>query len=303
MRAAHPEQQQRLYAKLCRELGAATLAALGDPDVTEVMCNPDGALWVESHAKGMRDLGDRLTESQVESLIGTVAALLGTVVHGRAPIVEGELPINGYRFEGILPPVSTAPTFVIRKRASQVYGLDDYVKAGILTPMQQKVLLDSVRDRRNILIAGGTASGKTTLANALMREIVALGDPTERIVILEDTRELQCEARNAVQLHTGDVADLTRLVRVTMRLRPDRIIVGEVRGGKRWPCSRPGTRATLAGSPRSTPTARRQRCCASTASSRSLACRRSPASSPRPWISWRSSSAHPRGAVSASWLE
>src|SRR5947209_14113978 len=185
MRAAHPEQQQRLYAKLCREFGAATLTALGDPDVTEVRCNPDGALWVESHAQGMRDLGDRLSESQVESLIGTVAALLGTVVHGRAPIVEGELPVNGSRFEGILPPVSTAPTFVIRKRASQIYGLEDYVRAGILTTVQQKVLLEAVRDRQNIVIAGGTASGKTTLANALMREIVARGDPTERIVILE----------------------------------------------------------------------------------------------------------------------
>jgi len=139
--------------------------------------------------------------------------------------------VNGHRFEGILPPVSTAPTFVIRKRASQIYALDDYVKAEILTIGQQNVLLEAVRDRRNILIAGGTASGKTTLANALIREIVTLGDPTERIVILEDTRELQCEARNAVQLHTGDVADLTRLVRVTMRLRPDRIIVGEVRVG------------------------------------------------------------------------
>jgi len=251
MRAAHPEQQQRLYAKLCRELGASTLAALGDPDVTEVMCNLDGSLWVESHVQGMRDIGDRLAASQVESLIGTVAALLGTVVHSRAPIVEGELPTNGYRFEGILPPVSTAPTFVIRKRASRIYGLEDYVKAGIVTAMQQKVLLDGVRDRQNILIAGGTASGKTTLANALMREIVALGDPTERIVILEDTRELQCEARNAVQLHTGDVADLTRLVRVTMRLRPDRIIVGEVRGGealallKAWNTGHPGGITTV----------------------------------------------------------
>src|SRR5437016_2383157 len=177
------------------------------------MCNPDGCLWIESHAQGMREIGDRLTESQVESLIGTVAALLGTVVHGRAPIVEGELPINGYRFEGILPPVSTAPTFVIRKRASQIYGLEDYVKAGIVTAAQQKVLLDSVRDRQNILIAGGTASGKTTLANALMREIVALGDPTERIVLLEDTRQPQCEARNAVQLQTGRVAYPTQAAR------------------------------------------------------------------------------------------
>jgi P-type conjugative transfer ATPase TrbB len=247
----NPEQQQRLYAKLCRELGPSTLAVLADADVTEVMCNPDGGLWVESHGRGMRETGDRLTQTQVETLIGTVAALLGTVVHGRAPIVEGELPINGYRFEGILPPVSTAPTFVIRKRASQVYTLDDYVRAGILSGAQRKVLLEAVRDRRNIVIAGGTASGKTTLANALMREIVALGDPTERIVILEDTRELQCEARNAVQLHTGDVADLTRLVRVTMRLRPDRIIVGEVRGGealallKAWNTGHPGGITTV----------------------------------------------------------
>ena len=247
----NPEQQQRLYAKLCRELGPTTLAALADADVTEVMCNPDGSLWVESHGQGMRETGDRLAQTQVESLIGTVAALLGTVVHGRAPIVEGELPTNGYRFEGILPPVSTAPTFVIRKRASQVYTLDDYVAAEILTEAQRKVLVDAVRDRRNIVIAGGTASGKTTLANALMREIVVLGDPAERIVILEDTRELQCEARNAVQLHTGDVADLTRLVRVTMRLRPDRIIVGEVRGGealallKAWNTGHPGGITTV----------------------------------------------------------
>jgi type IV secretion system protein TrbB len=140
---------------------------------------------------------------------------------------------------------------VIRKRASQIYSVEGYVKAGILTAAQQKVLLDGVRDRQNILIAGGTASGKTTLANALMREIVAHGDPTERIVILEDTRELQCEARNAVQLHTGDVADLTRLVRVTMRLRPDRIIVGEVRGGealallKAWNTGHPGGITTV----------------------------------------------------------
>ena len=251
MRAAHPEQQQRLYAKLCRELGPSTLAALSDPDVTEVMCNPDGCLWIESHAQGMREIGDRLTETQIESLIGTVAALLGTVVHGRAPIVEGELPINGYRFEGILPPVSTAPTFVIRKSTSQAYTLEDYAKAGIMTTVQREVFLDAVRERRNIVIAGGTASGKTTLANALMREIVALGDPAERIVILEDTRELRCEARNAVQLHTGDAADLTRLVRVTMRLRPDRIIVGEVRGGealallKAWNTGHPGGITTV----------------------------------------------------------
>jgi len=251
MRPGHPEQQQRLYAKLCRELGTSTLTALSDPDITEVMCNPDGSLWTESHSGGMRQTADRLSATQIENLIGTVAALLGTVVHGRAPIVEGELPINGFRFEGILPPVSTAPTFVIRKLASQVYSLDDYAKTGVMAVQQLEAFRDAIRERCNIVIAGGTASGKTTLANALIREIVAVGDAAERIVILEDTRELQCEARNAVQLHTGDVADLTRLVRVTMRLRPDRIIVGEVRGGealallKAWNTGHPGGITTV----------------------------------------------------------
>src|SRR3989442_5539547 len=121
MRRGPPEPQPRRYATTCRELGGWTFAGPGAPDVTEVRCNPDGSLWVESHAAGMREIGECLRETQVESLIGTVAALLGTVVHHRAPIIEGELPINGYRFQGILPPVSTAATFLIRKRARLIF--------------------------------------------------------------------------------------------------------------------------------------------------------------------------------------
>ena len=247
----HREQQQRLHEKLRRELGPVVLAALEDPDITEVMLNPDGCLWVESQRAGMRDTGRQLPAMQAENLIGTVAAMLGTVVNASAPIVEGELPLDGNRFEGILPPVSTAPVFVIRKRPSALYTLEDYVGAGILDAAQAAVLRAAVRERQNLLIAGGTTSGKTTLANALIAEMVRLGDPTERIVILEDTRELQCRARNAVQLHTGDVADLTRLTRVTMRLRPDRIIIGEVRGGealallKAWNTGHPGGLTTV----------------------------------------------------------
>jgi type IV secretion system protein VirB11 len=188
---------------------------------------------------------------QAENLIGTVAAMLGTVVNASAPIVEGELPLDGNRFEGILPPVSTAPVFVIRKRPSALYTLEDYVRAEILDAAQAEFLRAAVRARQNLVIAGGTTSGKTTLANALIAEMVRLGDPAQRIVILEDTRELQCTARNAVQLHTGDVADLTRLTRVTMRLRPDRIIIGEVRGGealallKAWNTGHPGGVTTI----------------------------------------------------------
>jgi type IV secretion system protein VirB11 len=247
----HAQQQARLIEKLRRELGPVVLRALDDPEVTEVMANPDGALWVESQAKGMRDTGTRLGPMQVENLIGTVAAMLGTVVHAGTPIVEGELPLDGHRFEGILPPVSTAPTFVIRKRPGRIYTLDDYIAAEILARWQVEVLRRAIRGRHNLVIAGGTTSGKTTLANALIHEMVALGDATERFVILEDTRELRCAARNAIQLHTGDVADLTRLTRVTMRLRPDRIIVGEVRGAealallKAWNTGHPGGLTTV----------------------------------------------------------
>src|SRR2546428_2442808 len=226
------EQRQRLEEKLRRELGLNVPTALRDPDITEVMLNPDGSLWIESHRDGMRDTGARISGVQAENLIGTVASMLGTVVNADSPIVEGELPLDGNRFEGILPPVSTAPVFVIRKRPSVVYTLDDYVTAGIVGPWQAEALREAIRTRQNIVIAGGTASGKTTLANALIHEMVALGGPSERFVILEDTRELQCAARNAVQLRTGDVADLAHLTRVTMRLGPDRIRIRAI------PCAR-----------------------------------------------------------------
>jgi P-type conjugative transfer ATPase TrbB len=247
----HHEQLRRLHEKLRRELGEAVLTALEDADVTEVMLNPDGSLWLESQRGGMRDTGARMTAIQAENLIGTVASMLGTIVNAASPIVEGELPLDGNRFEGILPPVSPAPVFVIRKLPQLLYTLDDYVTAGIMRPWQAVILRDAVRTRRNVVIAGGTGSGKTTLTNALIHEMVALDDPTARFVILEDTRELRCTARNAVQLHTGDVADLTRLTRVTMRLRPDRIIVGEVRGAealallKAWNTGHPGGITTV----------------------------------------------------------
>ena len=245
------EQHQRLQEKLRRELGLNVLTALRDPDITEVMLNPDGSLWVESQRGGQLDTGARMSGIQAENLIGTVASMLGTVVNAGSPIVEGELPLDGNRFEGILPPVSTAPVFVIRKRPSVVYTLDDYVTTRIIEPWQAEALREAIRTRQNIVIAGGTASGKTTLANALIHEMVALGGQSERFVILEDTRELQCTARNAVQLRTGDVADLAHLTRVTMRLRPDRIVIGEVRGVealallKAWNTGHPGGLTTV----------------------------------------------------------
>ena len=244
-------QTARLSEKLRRELGPVVLKALADPDVIEIILNPDGRIWVESHTGGMSQTDASMAPTQAENLIGTVAAALNAVANPQNPIIEGELPLTGSRFEGLLPPIAPSPCFVIRKRASVLYTLDHYVKDNIVTRAQAIALRDAIAKRRNIVIAGGTGSGKTTLVNALIHEMVSLGDQAERFVIIEDTLELQCAARNALQLHTTDAADMTRLVRATMRLRPDRIIIGEVRGKealallKAWNTGHPGGITTL----------------------------------------------------------
>jgi type IV secretion system protein TrbB len=170
-------------------------------------------------------------------------------VTDRSPIVSAELPETGERFEGVMPPVAPAPCFSIRKPAQVVYRLQDYVAARIMTPPQAQLLREAVKDRRNILVVGGTSSGKTTLVNALLAEVATLG---ERVVILEDTRELQCAAEDVVSLRTKPgVASLADLVRSTLRLRPDRIVVGEVRGPealdmlKAWNTGHPGGLTTV----------------------------------------------------------
>jgi type IV secretion system protein VirB11 len=244
-------QERRLDELLRRQLGTKILAAIGDPEVTEIMVNEDGRVWFESYGKGMHEADLVLSTSQVESLVGTVAASLGSVANTSHPIVEGELPIAGIRFEGLLPPVARKPCCVMRKPAQVLYTLDDYLRDGILDQKHAEVLRDAIDQRLNIVVAGGTGSGKTTLAGALVKEMVGRSDPNQRYVIIEDTLELRCRARNLVQLHTAEAADMTRLVRTTMRLRPDRIIIGEVRGGealallKAWNTGHPGGVTTI----------------------------------------------------------
>jgi len=241
----------RLEQKLRRELGPVVLAALADPDVVEVMLNPDGRLWIDTFGVGMRDTGERMKPAQAESLLGTIAMMLNTVVNSEHPILEGELPIDGSRIGGALPPVVSNVTFAIRKRAGRVYTLAHYMRSGMLKVEHAETLRAAVNARENILIVGSTGSGKTTFANALLHEIVSHTNATERIIILEDTVELQCAAKNRVELRTTEHASMTKLLRATMRLRPDRIVVGEVRGGealallKAWNTGHPGGIATV----------------------------------------------------------
>jgi type IV secretion system protein VirB11 len=235
-------------------MGPAIAAALADPLVTEVMVNPDGSLRIDRLGEGRSETGKFIDPAQVERIIRLVASHARTEVHGAAPIVSAELPPHaegaaGERFEGVLPPVSTGPCFSIRKPASRVYTLLDYVSDGIMAAEAARFLAQAVVERRNILVAGGTSSGKTTLANALLAE---LASHDERVILIEDTRELQCAAPDTVALRTRPgVVGMADLVRSTLRLRPDRIIVGEVRGGealdmlKAWNTGHPGGIATL----------------------------------------------------------
>jgi len=230
-------------------MGPAIAAALEDPEVVEILLNPDGSLWLDRLGTGRAPSGLSLSSSDAERIIRLVAAHVRAEVHAGAPILSAELPETGERFEGVLPPVVRAPAFAIRKRAVSVIGLPTYVTEGVMTAAQAVFLRDAVRERRNILIAGGTSTGKTTLANALLKEIAATGD---RVIILEDTVELQCLADDHVPLRTHrGVVSLAELVRSTLRLRPDRVVVGEVRGGealdllKAWGTGHPGGIATI----------------------------------------------------------
>ncbi|MBX5241898.1 P-type conjugative transfer ATPase TrbB [Rhizobium sp. NLR22b] len=242
---SHP----RLVRKLQEALGDQLCVALDDANVVEIMLNPDGKLFIERLGHGVAPAGE-MSSAAAEMVIGTVAHALQSEVDAEQPIISGELPIGGHRFEGLLPPVFTKPAFTIRRRASRLIPLEDYIRAGVMTEYQATTIRSAISTRLNIIISGGTGSGKTTLANAVIHEIVKSA-PQDRLVILEDTAEIQCAAENAVLLHTSDTIDMARLLKSTMRLRPDRIVVGEVRDGaaltllKAWNTGHPGGVATI----------------------------------------------------------
>ncbi|RUW25458.1 P-type conjugative transfer ATPase TrbB [Mesorhizobium sp. M4B.F.Ca.ET.215.01.1.1] len=243
------EGRARSSRMLRTALGAEIARLLDDPVVVEVMLNPDGRIWVDRLTEGLAETGKVLSAADGERIVRLVAHHVGAEVHPCSPRVSAELPETGERFEGLLPPVVAAPAFAIRKPAVAIFTLEDYVAAGIMTDGQAATLRAAVAARANILVAGGTSTGKTTLTNALLAEVAKGAD---RVVIIEDTRELQCAAPNLVAMRTKDgVANLSDLVRSSMRLRPDRIPIGEVRGAealdllKAWGTGHPGGIGTI----------------------------------------------------------
>lgn len=241
----------RKLEALHHALGGAILAALQEPRVVEVLANPDGRLVTDTIGEGRRDTGERLSAQARERVIRLVAEHVGEPVTREDPRLSGVLP-TGERFQGFLPPVSAQPAFSIRKRPAVVWTLDDYVAEGVMGADQATALRQAAAARQNILISGGTGSGKTTLANALLAEPAFADD---RVFLVEDTPELQCSAWDLVSVLTRrepkpiGVGDL---VRDALRMRPDRIVVGEMRDGaaaletlKAWNTGHPGGLSTL----------------------------------------------------------
>ena len=235
--------------KLRREMGDDIRKAMDDSTVIEIMLNPDGTVWIDKIGSGMEVLCI-MSEVQALQMLGAVAHMLGTVINYHHPIVEGELPGDGSRVEGVIQPVVSRPTFTIRKKASAIFSLAEYIKSGRATDEDIRILCEAISSRKNILVVGGTGTGKTTFVNAIINEMKIL-TPKHRLLILEDTLELQCSMENAVSMRTTSDISMQDLLKVTMRQRPDRIIIGEVRGKealdmlKAWNTGHPGGVCTV----------------------------------------------------------
>lgn len=235
-------------AKMLRSALGEVRQFFDDPTVVEIMLNSDQHLWVERLGSPCEDTGIIVPPEESIRVIKIIANYCKTVVKEERPIISAELPNFSSRFEAIIPPVVENPVFSIRQPATSVFDLEDYVQKGIMTAKQIDVIREAVKNKKNILFVGSTGSGKTTATNAVLNEIAKTGD---RIIILEDTKELQCTAPNSVFLRTQDNVNMTRLLKSTMRLRPDRIVVGEVRDGaalallKAWNTGHPGGVSTV----------------------------------------------------------
>lgn len=220
----------RDLASLKRVLGPLILDALADPTTIELALNPDGRLWHERLGAGtrMRCIG-RIDAHTAMNIIRRIAGAVGAEVTPKQPLLECELPLRGERVAAQIPPVVTGPAFAIRMPASSIFTLEQYVETKVMSRSQGDVLERAVADHRNVLVIGGTSSGKTTFVNMLIRAMVD-HDPYERPIIIEDTRELQCAAENAVRYRATKDVNIHQLLRTSLRMRPDRILVGEVRG-------------------------------------------------------------------------
>ena len=241
--------KDRIRKKLIRDLTPEIFALFSDPTTIELMLNPDGMLWIERLGRPIEPLGF-MARHRADAIIRDVAGYHGKEASALKPLLEAVFPLEGARFAGQLPPVVAGPTFAIRKRAIAIFKLEEYLPAGVMSEVQLAEIQTAIAARRNILVIGGTGSGKTTLVNAIINGMVDQ-TPDERLVIIEDTGEIQCAAKNFVQYQVSPEVSMTALLKASLRMRPDRILVGEVRGPEAldllmaWNTGHEGGAATL----------------------------------------------------------
>ena len=241
---SHKQRQALLEISL----GSVIHNYLQQNDVKEIMLNPDGHLWVETMKKGKFSTGHVYTAAQTRRIIFIIASINHKNINKKNPVISGSLHQYRARFQGWLPPITAQPTFCIRKQTTQMISLEQWVAQGSLTNQQSTFLKKAVRDKKNIIICGGTGSGKTTLTNTLLQLI---GETNDRIIVIEDTAELYIHAKDHVSLLTTHGLSMRNCLAGTLRMRPDRIIIGEVRDGaaldllKAWNTGHNGGIATL----------------------------------------------------------
>lgn len=231
MTAKSDESRERSLSTLKYAMGVDILKYMQDKDVFEIIVNPDHKLWVDTFGQGKIYTGIEIHPDTSKQIIYSAAAISGQVITSDFPMLEAELPdsdsFESSRFQGLLPGVVTDPAFNIRKHPQRILTLDHYVQQGVMTEHQKEIIVQAIHDKKNIIAAGGTSSGKTTLLNAILAEISKL---TDRVIMIEDTKELHCVAQDCVALHTLKGVDMMALLRSTLRLSPNRIVVGEIRG-------------------------------------------------------------------------
>ena len=244
------EQAELQVGFLKKMLGNRICSALNDDDITEIMVNPDSSVWFESRKNGMYK-DSELGEFEAQNFLMQLARLRDLFLNFEKPYIETLLPFNRERLEGTIAPVTDRAAFTIRKRAKTVYALEDYCERGILSQAQLDFIGQAILERKNMLISGGPGTGKTTLTNAIVKKMADLCDESQRILVLEDTAEIQCSMPNVLSMITSTYISMQTLLKIAMRSRPDRILVGEVRDSaaldllKSWNTGCPGGMATI----------------------------------------------------------
>ena len=242
-------ERARLLKMLDHAFGPHVAELLSEDAVTEIWLNSDGRLWAKRAGLGKSNTGFTVPAPDAQNAISLIAHHVKFELGPLNPSFAAELPATGWRFQGAIPPQTPGPAFNIRKKASRVYTLDEYVADGIITPIRREAILGAVYARKNILVVGGTETGKTTLVNAILHEMAKGRD---RIITIEDTLELQNTAEDKEELRTVNGArTLHDLLRDALRMSPDRIIVGEIRGKEvidmldAWNTGHPGGVCTI----------------------------------------------------------